>query len=463
VLSSLEPQFAKTMVGVAVPVMGANLLHNVIMLADTLMVSTLGDQAVAAVAAANNYFFVFFLMQFGLVSGAAVLSSQYWGKRDTRSVAQIAGIMLRFSMLAGLLFAFLAIVFPRPIIAAFSSDAEVIALGVTYLRISGFGMLPFSFARAYWLFLRSVEKAKLGFYMQGMNFVINVGLSAVLIFGLFGLPAMGVRGAAYAVLIARVVECAVMLVYVRREKSIGLRLRDITHTRGALLRDFFRHGSIVVGNEVIWGLGVSLQAAIFGQVSAAAITAQSLTRIFSGACSILSCGIFNGSAVVTGKSVGRGDFVQTKRQSKFLLVLATVAGFVCAGQMLLLRALVLGPVYAAGFMGISTQAMQLLRQFMLVEAATLLFAVPHGTIIIGLLRGGGDTRFSSIYDVAFMWIYALPVAAIGVFGFGIAPTTAFMLLRFEEVIKFGVGLGRVLSWKWMKNVTRSGKIVDNPV
>jgi len=442
------------MLGVAVPVMGANLLHNVIMLADTLMVSTLGDQAVAAVAAANNFFFVFFLLQFGLISGAAVLASQYWGRRDTRSVAQIAGIMLRFSMLAGLLFAFVAIALPRPIISAFSSDPEVVALGVTYLRISGFGMLPFSFARAYWLFLRSVEKAKLGFYMQGMNFVVNVGLSAVLIFGLFGMPAMGVRGAAFAVLISRVVECIVMLFYARREKTIGVRVRDITHAPRTLLRDFLKHGSIVVGNEVVWGIGVSLQAVIFGQISAAAITAQSLTRIFSGMGSILSCGMFNASAVVTGKSVGRGDFAQTKRQSKVILALSGIAGVLCAGQMLLMRALVLGPVYASGFLGISTQAMQLLRQFMLVEAAAMLVFVPHGSIIIGLLRGGGDTRFSSVYDVAFMWVYALPVAAIGVFGFGISPLTAFMLLRFEEVIKFGVGLGRVLSWKWMKNVTR---------
>jgi putative MATE family efflux protein len=451
------------MLGVALPVMGANLLHNVIILADTLMVSYLGDQAVAAVSAAHNFFFVFMLMQFGLVSGAAVLGSQYWGKRDTRSVAQIAGIMLRFSIIAGTLFALAALIFPRPIIAAFSSDPEVIAFGVSYLRISAIGLLPFSFARAYWLFLRSVEKAKLGFYMQSMNFVINVGLSATFIFGLFGMPALGVNGAAVGITIARVVEFIVMLVYARREKIIRLRWRDITHTRGALLRDFYKHGSVVVGNEVIWGLGTSLQAVIFGQIGAAAITAQSLTRIFSGAGSILSCGLFNASAVVTGKSVGRGDFTQTKRQSKFILCLATAAGVLCGGQMLLMRALVLGPVYASGFMGISTQALLLLRQFMLVEAATMLVAVPHGTIIIGLLRGGGDTRFSSVYDVAFMWIYALPAAAVGVFVFGISPLAAFMLLRFEEVIKFAVGLGRVLSWKWMKNVTRSGKIVDNTV
>jgi len=458
VLSSLEPQFAKTMLGVAIPVMGANLLQNIIILADTLMISSLGDQAVAAVAAAHNFFFVFMLMQFGLVSGAAVLSSQYWGKKDTRSVAKIAGIMLRFSILAGFVFALAALVIPRPIIAAFSSDPEVIALGVSYLRISALGLLPFSFARAYWLFLRSVEKARLGLYMQGMNFVFNVGCSAIFIFGLFGAPALGVNGAAVGITIARVIECIVMVIYCKRETAIKLRWRDITHTRGVLLRDFYKHSSVVVGNEVVWGLGTSLQAAIFGQISAAAITAQSLTRIFSGMCSILSCGIFNGSAVITGKSVGRGDFAQTKRQSKVIMRIAAVAGVVCSGQMLLLRALVLGPVYTTGFMQISTQALQLLWQFMLVEAAALLVAVPHGSIIIGLLRGGGDTKFSSIYDVAFMWIYALPAAAIGVFVFGISPITAFMLLRFEEVIKFGVGLGRVLSWKWMKNLTREAKV-----
>ncbi|MCL2530586.1 MAG: MATE family efflux transporter [Oscillospiraceae bacterium] len=459
-LSSLEPQFAKTMLGVGIPVVGSSLLQNSIMLADMLMVTTLGDQAVAAVAAANNFFFVFFLMQFGLVSGAAVLSSQYWGRRDTRSVAQIAGIMLRFSMLAGAIFAFAAIVFPRPIISAFSSDPEVVALGITYLRITGFGMLPFSFARAYWLFLRSVEKAKLGFYMQGMNFVVNVGLSATLVFGLFGLPAMGVRGAAYAVLISRVVECLVMLVYVRREKTIELRLRDITHSRGVLLRDFYKHSSVVVATEIAFGLGFSLQSVIFGQISAAALTAQSLTRLFSSLCSILTYGLTNSTAVVTGKAVGRGDFAQTKRQSKFILMLSVVIGMLCSGQMLLTRVLVLGPVYISGFMGISTQALQLLRQFMLVEAATLLFVAPHVTIIIGLLRGGGDTRFSSVYGGIFVWIYSLPAAAIGVFMFGISPVTAFMLLRFEEVIKCAVGVARVLSWKWMKNVTRNSKIGD---
>ena len=452
-----ENGFYKTLLAVALPTAGSNLLQNAIGLADTFMVATLGDQAVAAVAVANNFLFVFFLLMFGLISGASVLSSQYWGRRDTRAVAQTAGIMLRFSMLAGLGFSVAALVFPRQIMSVFTADPEVIALGVGYLRIVGPSFAVMSLSKAYWLFMRSVEQANLGLFLQLTTFIVSTSLNAVFIFGLFGAPQMGVRGAATGTLIARLLEFVIVLIYASRESVIRIRVRDIlgkAKRSRQLLSDFYHHSSIVVANEIVWGLGTSLQSAIFGHISTPALTAASLTRSMMSAASVPSFGLFNAAGVVTGKSVGRGEFKTAKRQSKLLLLLALFAGIVCTGLMLTARAVLLGPVAAAGALQLSGEVLGLLRRKMLVEAAIIPFSAQNGTIIVGLLRGGGDTKFSSIYDVAFLWLYALPAAAIAAFVFGVSSPAVYVILRAEEAIKFFVGIIRVLNWKWMRNVTR---------
>ena len=456
------------MLSVALPTAGANLLQNSAGVAITFMVASLGDTAVAAVSSANRFFFIFFLLLFGIVSGASVLSAQYWGRRDTRAIAQTAGIMLRFSISAGLLFSAAAILFPQQILMVFTGDPEVVMLGASYLRMKGLILFTASFSQAYWTFLRSVEKAGLGLAVQLLSCVFSISLSAVFTFGLFGAPRMGVNGSALGLLIARLLEFIVIFIYAGHEKTLRLRLHHIIPFLGKtsqeqknlganLLQDFYRLSGIVVLNEIFWGLGTSLQGAIIGHISTQAIAAFSFAQAIQGAVTVFVFGSAMAASVICGKSVGRGDFATARRQSKLFLLFSFLVGLFCCGLQLVSRALLIGPVASSGLLNLSAEALRLVGLMMLLEAAIIPFAACNCTIVVGLLRGGGDIKYSSIYDVAFLWAYALPAAAAGAFAFGLSPVTVLLILRMEEVIKFFFGIVRVLGWKWMKNVTRESK------
>jgi len=452
-----EQSFYKTLLRVALPTAGANLLQNAVGLADTLMVGTLGDSAVAAVAGANRVFFIFSLLLFGLVSGGSVLAAQYWGRRDTAAVARVAGIVLRFGMLSGVLFSIAAFAFPRVLLSAFSADPEVIALGAGYLRIIAVTFLTCAFSTAYATFLRSVEKAGLWMAVQGVAFFANIGFNSIFIFGLLGAPAMGVNGAALGTLLSRLLECVVVFVYARFfNKEFRLRPGDILHTDKALLRDFLRYAGVVVVNELVWGLGNSMHSVIMGHMSTQALTASSVAATIQGMVTVAFFGLASGAAVVVGKSIGQNQFDAAKRQCKAVTLLALGVGVACAGLLLLARAFLVGAAVDLGLFRLSPGALGLIRQIMLLHVCLLPVISCNCTLIVGILRSGGDTKVSAFLDTGFMWLISLPAAALAAFVFHIPPIWVMMLLYCEELLKCAFAAWRMLRWKWMRNVTREG-------
>ena len=311
-----EKGFYKSLLAIALPTAGANLLQNAVGLADTFMVGTLGDNAVAAVACANKLFFIFSLLLFGIVSGASVLSAQYWGKKDTASVEKIAGIMLRFALGAGLIFTVAAFAFPKYILAVYTNDPAVIALGVGYLRITAVTFLTASFSTAYWTFLRSVEKTGLGLAVQLAAFFSNLVFNSIFIFGLLGAPKMGVDGAALGTLLARLLELVIVLAYMRASRhTIRLKVSDVLRIDKALLRDFYRYSGVVVLNEVLWGTGTSLQGAILGHISTPAVTAASVALTIHGVVTVFMFGAASAAAVICGNGKRNGRLpVASSRQ-----------------------------------------------------------------------------------------------------------------------------------------------------
>ncbi|MDR1564121.1 MAG: MATE family efflux transporter [Oscillospiraceae bacterium] len=447
--------FYRSMLAIAVPVALTNLLQNSVGLMDTFMVSTLGDEAVSAIAGANKFFFIFTLILFGIASGASVMAAQYWGKQDVKAIEKIVGIVLRYSLIVGAVFGLAAFVLAKPVMLVFSNDPEVIRLGVGYLRIIALTFVADSFSVALCLFLRSIEKTGIGLISQIIACVLNFALNSIFIFGLVGAPKMGVNGAALGTLISRCVCLAVVVIYLKYfNKSIKLRPRYIIHADRALSRDFFKYAGIVVINETLWGVGFSMHAAIFGHISTTAMTAASVVLTIQNMITIISFGSANAAGVLVGMEVGKGDFKRAKERSQLFLIFSVGLGLICTLFQMLARAYFVDFAVAKGMFNLEPQTVVLIKDMLLVMSIIVPIQAMNCHIIVGILRSGGDTKYATFCDVFFMWMLVLPAACICAFLLHWNPIYIFMVLYSEEILKCIASAIRMLGWKWMKNVTR---------
>ncbi len=445
-----EKGFFGSLVSIALPIAGQNLISNAVGLTDTLMIGTLGEDAVSATSLANRYIFIFSLVMFGIVSGANVLSAQYWGRKDTDSIGKIIAIALKLSIISGVVFSIAALVVPEYIIYLFTDDAQVIKLGASYLRIVAPAILFNAVTFTYVACLRSVEKVGIGIATQAQSFFINLIVNAVLIFGLFGFPKLGVAGAAIGVLAARTGEVILTVIYARCNKLVKVRLKDIIKCDKRLFRDFIKYSAPVVANESLWGLGTSMHSVIYGHISSSVVAAFNVVSSIQNVLTVVGFGVSSAAAVIIGKSVGQSMTEKAKKEANALVGISLLFGIIEAGLVLGVRAF----AFDIGIFDMSESTISLMKTMMILTAGFVLFQTVNCTLVVGILRGGGDTKFAFVLDTCFMWIMSLPLGAAVAFWLKAPPIAVMGALYLEEVFKTIIGIWRMKSGKWITNLTR---------
>ena len=243
--------------------------------------------------------------------------AQYWGKRDTGSIRKIASIGVRFAVLIGVLITLVAFSFPVQIMGIFTDDPSVIEMGAPYVRVVCLSYLFFCISQVMIASMRAVETAKIGLYVSFVALAVNVSLNYVLIFGKLGFPALGVTGAAIATLISRIVESAVMVVYVRFvDRKLNLRFRDLLRSDRRLTRDFIRYGMPIVGGQIVWSVNMMGQTMILGRFDAGVIAATSIAGMLHNMMYIAMNGFSSAVGIITGKTVGAGRIDKIREYSR---------------------------------------------------------------------------------------------------------------------------------------------------
>lgn len=256
-ITAHKDDFWRKMITLAAPIALQNLVATLLNLVDTLMVGQLGDAAIAAVGLANQLFFLLMLFLFGISSGSAIFMAQYWGKRDLRSIHRVQGLCLALSTLLSLVFGLVGLTAPRWVLSLFSNDPEVVVLGAEYLRIAAIGYLPTAVTQVYASALRSTEQVRAPMAVSIVALGANTTLNYLLILGHMGFPRMGVSGAALATIIARGVECALLLLIVYgKQMTAAAPIRDMLNQRREFYPRFFKTTTPVILNEGLWALGV---------------------------------------------------------------------------------------------------------------------------------------------------------------------------------------------------------------
>jgi len=449
IISEENKVFYRKVFALVLPMALQNMINVGITGADVIMLGKAGETALAGASLAGQVQFVMNLIFFGLTSGAAVLTAQYWGKQDMRAIEKVMSIALRLSLIVGLIFTIAAMAVPEALLRIFTSEPPVIAEGVKYLRIVSFSYILTSITMTYLNILRSVERVFISTVVYLLSLLTNVILNAILIFGYLGFPAMGVEGAATATLIARILELVIVIVYAFRMNDIvKIRFRDFIAIDRTLFWDFMIFSLPVVVNELMWGAGVSANAAIIGHLGSSAVAANSIAQVIKQLAMVVSFGISTATAILLGKAIGERKFEEAKVYAEKLRRLSIVFGLIGACVVLAIRPLLVSN------MSISGQAKSYLGFMLFVMAYFVMAQAYNCTLIVGVFRAGGDTRYGLFLDVAFMWGFSIIFGFLAAFVFKWGVLAVYVILMCDELIKIPVATRRYRSMKWLRNVTR---------
>jgi putative MATE family efflux protein len=440
--------FYPDLVRIALPIALQNLVSASVNMLSTVMVGQLGAASLAAVGLGNQIYFLLMLFLFGVSTGGGVFTAQYWGKRDLAGVRRTFGLSLAVGLASALVFAAAAAAAPAFLLGLYSRDPEVIALGARFLRVSALSYLPMAASFVLSLSMRSVEKVRLPLVATTISLAASLLLSYALIFGRFGLPALGVEGAAWATVAARLLEAGILAVvsYARRYPIAG-RASELFGWNAAWLGRFAFVAAPVVLNEVAWSLGITTYNGIFARAGTGAIAAFNVTSTVSQLAMVLFFGSANAAAVMIGKKIGEGRNEAAFAYARRFALMAPAIG-VAVG-------LLLFPLRAAlpYLFKLEPSVLDQAGLMLLVLGATFPFRVFNLHLVVGICRAGGDTRFGMLYDIGGVWGLGVPLAALGAFAWGAPAWAVYLLTSSDEVAKSFVGIWRLLSKKWLRDVT----------
>ena len=443
-----DKNYYQSLVRLAIPVSLQGLITFLVNFADNLMVNSLGDAAVSGVYMGNQIQTLIQMFTSGIGGAIVILSAQYWGRKDTERIRSLVAIGLRISVVVGLFFTAVCLLIPEPILRFFTDDPAVIAEGITYLRIVCFSYGFFCVTQALISAMRSVEVARIGMWVSLVSLFANISLNYVLIFGKLGFPAMGVRGAAIATVLSRVVETCTIFYYVFiRDKKLQFKVPCITLRDKLLTRDFFKYGLPLVAGEIVWSVNMMMNSRILGGYGAAVITAASVVNTLNSLAYITISGLASAVGIITGKTIGAGKTELMKEYAYTTQILFLGVGLFSGTLVTLLS----GP-FIGLYGGISAEAAAQSMLFARVLAVTIMGTSYQMPCLFGLVKSGGDISFVFRNDTVFVFCVVLPSALIASY-LGAPAWVTFACLKCDQILKCFVAVVKINRFNWMKNLT----------
>jgi len=445
-----DKQFFKKVIAIGLPIALQNLLVNSSTMIDTMMIGTLGELSVAAVGLASQYASLFFSAFFGFTSGGIMFFSQYWGAGDEKGIARAYGLVVSCMLLVGILFGGAAIFAPRFVLGIYTDKQNIIEIGVPYLRIMGISFPLQALSMAVSSLLRSTEKVKAPVLASVVSQAVNILLNWLLIFGHFGLPAMGAAGAAVGTVVGGVVNVVILYAYCMREgNSLVLRLSEQFRWSASFVRQYFVKSLPIISNEIFYGIGQLIINIVMGRQVEEGIAAMAVFRVVERLVFAFFGGFTNASAVIVGKQIGAGELSSGYRDAKRF-------AFLCPAVTLVVCLLIL-PVRAPllGIFGLSGQSLEYGMHMLLIYVVTGTLRTCN-YIINDTFRASGETLFGTVMEIGCMFLITVPVVWVAGIVLQLPFIAVFSLMFIDDFVRIFVMLRYLRSGRWIKPVTREG-------
>lgn len=446
-----EKSFYRTFFALTLALALQNLLTFGVNLMDTVMLGRYSQEAMSGVSLCNQIQFLLQMLVGGAGEGAVVLGSQYWGKHKLEPISHIIGVALRFGAALSALLTAVVLLFPERLLRLLSNDGGVIAQGMAYFRIICFSYIIFTVTNILAASLRSVGVVRIGYAISFSTLCVNVTLNYLLIYGNFGFPELGVRGAAIATLVSRCVELLIVLYYLKyRERKLNLTLKKLLFIDHSYFRDYNRVSAPVLVNQALWGVAQMVQTGILGHLGGDVTAANAIAVQVYQVLSVVAYGAASASGIVVGRTIGEGRRDALRPLVTTLEALFVGIGLASGGAIFLARY----PILTVFGGTLTETARSLALRFMAVIAMTTVGTSYQMACDTGIIRGGGDTGFSAKMNLFSMWGIVVPFSAMAAFWWHSPPAVVFFLLKWDQLYKIIPVALRLHSWKWVRSVTR---------
>ncbi|NLK20641.1 MAG: MATE family efflux transporter [Epulopiscium sp.] len=443
----IDIEFYKRLFTLALPIAIQNFISSSLNMVDTLMIGKIGETPIAAVAQANKIFFLFTLILFGINSGGSSFTAQFWSKKDIKGIRKVLGICLVSGGIAAIIFSIGAIFFPKELMYVFAKDTEVIDLGSQYLRIVAFSYLITAITFSYSILLRSTGEAVIPMVISMISLGVNTLLNWTFIFGHFGFNPMGVRGAAIATVIARVVELGLFLwIVYKKNTSLAASFKEMIDISSDFMKAFYKTTIFVILNEFIWALGTTLYSIAYGRMGKEAVVSISISSNVEQIAMVIFFGISSACGVMLGNEIGYGNEKKAFSYAKRFAIIGPILALIMGVIVVITSPLILS------IFNISQNVYLDSTKIIAIFALILPFKVFNLFTVVGILRSGGDTTYGLAMDAAGVWLIGVPFAFIGGLVLNLPIYWVFALVSSEELFKAIFGLRRLLSKKWIHNL-----------
>ena len=439
----------KNIIKLAVPISLQQMMAASFHLIDTAMVVRLGDVSVAAIGAAGRWFFFIHLTFFGFASGMSVIVSQFWGIKDIKTIRKSFGIGLLNALTFGIIFSVCVFLLTSQFIKVFSNNPEVIKEGSRYLKIACWAFIPIAVSFIYSYLLRSVEIVILPLVITTASVVLNTFLNYVLIFGRFGFPAMGIKGAAIATLISTTIQMIliVSICYIRKNIAAA-KIKELF----ALSRDFVRRYYLlslpVLANEVLWAMGVNVYNMVFGRLGTANYAAFTIFSSIEQIAFTIFIGLGSACSVIIGKTVGMGNLKKAYATAKKFIIGIPLFSVIVGIIIIVLRNPIITIIGVA-----NPYTADMVSKLLIIYAFALPFTIINFTAIVGIFRSGGDTKTGLIFDIINVWLIGVPVVALCGLYFKLPFEWVFISMFSEQILKTVMCIWYFRTKKWLRRLT----------
>lgn len=449
-LDKENKNFYKLLFSLCIPIIVQNLISSSVNVVDTVMISSLGESSVASIGVANQFFFLFNMTLYGITGGAGIFISQFFGKKDVNNIRSVTGLSVILAFIISCLFFIPALLMPKLIINIFSHDPEVVKLCIQYFSIIAFSYPVIALSTVFSMGARGVRNPKLGMICStialGTNIVLNYGL----ILGNLGLPALGVKGAAIATVIARVLELVLIVSYVyfiKRDYILRFKLSDIKRIKVDFLKTFIAKSLPILLNDSLWAFGTVLYSVAYSQAGTSAIAASQIATSTGNFFIMTSVCVANGAAIMLGNELGADNIDKAISYSKKFSVLVSLTGLLF-GLLLIINIPLLLKIF-----NVSEALSPDIVKIFIIMGLLMALKSFNTFIVIGVLRSGGDTKYSLFLELGCMWIVSIPLTFLAAIKG--APIFILVLITYtEEIAKFIFGVPRALSKKWATNLVK---------
>ena len=444
-----DKRFWAKLLPLVFPIAFEQLMYSFVSASDALMLGLLDQASLSAVSLAAQVQFVFSLFMSGLSSGGSILAAQCWGRGQMEQVERVYAILLRTAVLVGGTFFAAAFCAPGMIMRFFTPDPQLIELGSQYLRIVSVTYLSSSINQCNMCIMKNTGRAPRASLIGSTCVIINLGLNAVFIFGLFGLPALGVRGAALATLLAQLICLSWGVFETVRFDRVRLRRRFLVDLKMPLQKNFWKYTLPVMANSVVWGLGITMGSVILGHLGTDAVAANSIASIAKNLIACFCNGLAAGTAILVGNELGAGKLERARQYGSRLVVLAVVSGLI-SGAILIALTPVIRSVAV-----LSDQSMEYLKWMIVVCAGNIVGMSHNSTTICGLFAAGGDTKFGFICDAITLWCVVVPLGFFTAFVLEWPVVAVYAVICMDELVKMPAVWRHYRKYLWVKDLTQS--------